>query len=172
MTRARIALVGASGFFGKPLFSALSDSFDVIGTGQTRPEKEMVLLDICDAKAVRDFFSREKPELVVNLAAITDVDACEKNPEQAQAVHVSGTQNLADACQKSNCRFFYFSTDFVFDGTKGNYSESDPVNPINVYGKTKWEGEKIAQTVPEHLIIRTSTPYSQNLESKKFINIL
>lgn len=165
----RIAVIGAGGFFGVPLLSELKKSFEATGTFLHKPVEGLVPLDISIESEVRSFFSRFKPDCVINLAAITDVDVCEKNPEDAFLVHAIGTKNLATACQQFNARFVYFSTDFVFDGSRGNYAETDSTNPINQYGKTKLLGELEAKKVSEHLIVRTSTPYSWNPDSKKFV---
>ncbi|MBU0636244.1 SDR family oxidoreductase [Candidatus Micrarchaeota archaeon] len=169
MKKKRVAVIGASGFFGKPLFVELQKSFDVTGTFQNNHQQGLEPLDITDSSGINNFFSRFKPDIVVHLAAIVNVDECEKNPSKAFSVHVTGTKNIVNACQKNNARLLYFSTDFVFDGQKGNYSESDSPNPINEYGKTKLAGEKIVQKLSNSLIVRTSTPYSKDLESKKFI---
>jgi dTDP-4-dehydrorhamnose reductase len=116
------------------------------GVGFTHAE-----LDVTDAAAVRDALAGAT---VVNCAAHTDVDGAESDPAPARAVNVDAARNIADAA----ARVIYISSDYVFDGTKrGPYVESDPVNPISEYGRTKLEGERATLTASPHsLIVRTA----------------
>jgi dTDP-4-dehydrorhamnose reductase len=101
-----------------------------------------------------------KPEFVIHCAAFTDVDGCEIQKEKAWEVNVTGTENVAKACQKIGAKMIYVSTDFVFDGKKGMYKETDKTNPINYYGKTKLEGEKrVKEICKNYVIARTSVLY-------------
>jgi dTDP-4-dehydrorhamnose reductase len=108
-------------------------------------------LDVTDREAVRDAL---KGATVVNCAAYTDVDGAEAEPEAAHAVNVHGARNVAEEAS----RVVYVSTDYVFDGTKaGPYVESDPVNPVSAYGRSKLAGERATLTAsPQSLIVRTS----------------
>jgi dTDP-4-dehydrorhamnose reductase len=95
--------------------------------------------------------------VVVHLAAFTDVDSCEAQPELARRVNHIGTRNVADAAADHGIRLIYVSTDYVFDGTKTTeYEESDEPNPLNVYGQTKLAGESKVARLPDHWIVRTS----------------
>lgn len=103
-------------------------------------------LDITQAVSVGSAFERERPEVVINCAAWTDVDACERNPQQAHAANALGPEVLADACRYVGARFITISTDYVFDGTKdGFYTQRDDPRPASVYGVAKLEGERRAQ---------------------------
>ncbi len=125
-------------------------------------------IDITQKKAVDLLLQEERPDVVFLTAAVTNVDFCEKNSERAFDVNVSGVKNVADACNKQGCFLVFYSTDFVFDGKKGNYSESDAPRPLNVYGKTKLQAEQeIAKTLRDYLIIRTSTLYGKFDSSQK-----
>ena len=94
---------------------------------------------------------------VVHLAAMTDVDRCEMEPELATSVNVQGTKNIVDAAREVGARVIYLSTDYVFDGLKsGEYIEEEPPSPINSYGRTKLQGEQYVLTDPAHLVVRTS----------------
>jgi dTDP-4-dehydrorhamnose reductase len=166
----KIAVIGASGFIGFPLFKKLSEEFEVIGTHFNNPKNGFKELDIRIEKNVLNFLNSFNPEVIFHLAAITDVDFCEENPEEAFSVHVHGTKNLVEWAKKNNPFFIYFSTDFVFNGLKGNYRETDKVMPINVYGRTKLQGENIVKELENFLIVRLSTPFNPNSTSKKFIN--
>ncbi len=171
MDKKVIAVIGAAGFIGKAISRELGKSHEVIGTSLHNREGYFHC-DITKKSSVKDFISGHRPDVVIHLAALTDVDLCERDKANAKKIHVDGTRNLVDACKSLSPRFIYFSTDFVFDGRKGNYSEADATNPINNYGKTKLEGEKIAEALSGHLIVRASTPYSFGSGSKKFLGIL
>lgn len=118
-------------------------------------------LNILDYKQILNIFDEYRPDVVIHCAAYTHVDACEKNVETAYEINSYGTENIASACKKINAQMIYISTDYVFDGKKGRpYFETDKPNPINVYGKTKLEGEKIVSSIMKrYYIVRTSWLY-------------
>ncbi|MBN2067464.1 MAG: dTDP-4-dehydrorhamnose reductase [Candidatus Diapherotrites archaeon] len=119
-------------------------------------------VDITSKEEAGSLLLQHKPDVVFLTAAVTNVDFCEENSQRAFDVNVSGAKNVAGACEEHGCFLVFYSTDFVFDGKKGNYSETDLPNPLNVYGKTKLEAEQaIAEAVQRCLIIRTSTLYGQ-----------
>jgi dTDP-4-dehydrorhamnose reductase len=99
-----------------------------------------------------------KPEVVIHCAAKTNVDECELNPDAAYMVNVLATKNVVNACQITNSLLVYISTDYVFDGCKNQpYHEYDLCKPINIYGKTKWQGEEIIKMhLNKFFIIRTA----------------
>jgi len=102
-----------------------------------------------------------RPEIVIHVAAYTDVDGCELDKEKAFAVNAEGTKHVALAASKCDAKIVYLSTDYVFDGEKREpYSESDPPHPLNVYGHSKLKGEQYVQEgVKDSLIIRTQWLY-------------
>lgn len=114
-------------------------------------------LDIADAEAVESVIGAERPEAVINCAAWTDVDGCERNPEKARQVNAVGPENLARASRRAGAVLVIISTDYVFDGRKeGFYTQRDQPVPISVYGNYKLEGERRAQA--EHarsIVVRT-----------------
>ena len=120
-------------------------------------------LDITDRGAVLDFFENKGFDWCINCAAYTAVDKAESEQELAKTVNVDGAGYLAEATKKASAGFIQISTDFVFDGNQGSlYSEDDETAPISVYGSTKLYGElAVANTIPEHFIIRTSWLYSE-----------
>jgi dTDP-4-dehydrorhamnose reductase len=124
---------------------------------------ERAQLDITKEYETVEFFKNFKPDYCINCAAYTAVDKAEEEPEKAFLVNATGAKNLALACKNIGTILIHVSTDYVFDGTKNTpYLETDPPNPINVYGKSKLEGERYIQEIlPEHFIIRTSWLYSQ-----------
>ena len=111
-------------------------------------------LDLLDAAAVRREFQSDLPQLVIHCAAVSVVGDAQKNPDLAWRTNVEVTRRLAELA--SEIPLVFFSTDLVFDGRKGNYSEMDPVNPLHVYGETKVAAEEIVLKNPRHLVVRTS----------------
>jgi len=121
---------------------------------------EVKNIDITDLKALEAFFKAEKPEVVFHTAALTNVDKNETDPKLAYNINVLGTKNIGLAAKKSKAIVIFVSTDFIFDGKKGMYRETDKPNPISVYGKTKLEAEQeLAKTGVEHAIARTAVLY-------------
>jgi dTDP-4-dehydrorhamnose reductase len=115
-------------------------------------------LDICDAEAVNRVLESSAADLVINAAAYTAVDRAEQEPQLAYSVNREGPLNLAASCAWLGIPLFHLSTDYVFDGSKREpYREDDPVAPLGVYGRSKWEGEEaIRQRLTAHLILRVS----------------
>jgi len=150
----RILVTGGKGQLGLALQEVL-------------PEQESVFLtknelDITETEKVSQQINDVRPEIVIHTAAYTDVDNCEANPDLAYRVNVLGTKNIALACQKIKATCIFISSDYVFDGKKKTpYQEEDSPHPLSVYGKTKWEGEKIVQRIPHFLIVRTAWLFGQ-----------
>jgi dTDP-4-dehydrorhamnose reductase len=110
--------------------------------------------DLLDFATVRREFERDQPQLIIHCAAMAVVGEAQRNPELARRVNVAVTQFLAELA--AEIPFVFFSTDVVFDGRKGNYIETDPPNPLHVYGETKAEAEAMVLKNSRHLIVRTS----------------
>ena len=119
-------------------------------------------VDLCNAEALRNLIDEVKPNIIINAAAYTNVDKAESEPETARAINAIGPAVLAEEAKKIDAVLVHYSTDYVFDGTKGSpYVETDPTNPLNVYGQTKLEGEQaIAASGCANLVLRTSWVYS------------
>ena len=120
-------------------------------------------LDILDGEAIARAVERERPGVLISTAAMNQVDLCEREPETAFRMNALATRYLAEACLRHGTRLVWFSTDFVFDGHRSTpYFENDAVNPLSVYGVSKAAGEMLVRaTTPEHVIIRTSSLFSQ-----------
>ncbi len=110
--------------------------------------------DLLDFAAVRREFQKNRPQLVIHCAAVSDVAEAQNNPAFARRANVEMTQVLAELA--AEVQFIFFSTDLVFDGRKGNYVETDAPNPLHVYGETKVAAEEIVLKNPRHLVVRTS----------------
>ena len=151
-----ILLTGTAGMLGCELVSALRRRMGDAASGQLFCFD--LDLDICDAASVSAKLVELQPKTVINAAAYTDVDGCETAEEQAMAVNATGAGNLAHACRDLGATLVHFSTDFVFDGTSQTpYRPDDKANPLSVYGKSKWAGERaIRDAGCAHVMIRTS----------------
>jgi len=119
-------------------------------------------IDFTDIDAIRQTVRRERPGVIVNAAAYTAVDKAESEPEIATAINAAASGVLAEEALRLGIALIHYSTDYVFDGSKGSpYSEADAPNPLNVYGKSKLAGERaIQETGGSYLILRTSWVYS------------
>ncbi len=124
--------------------------------------------DLLDFAAVRAAFAREQPAMIVHCAAITVVAEAQANPALARRVNVDVTQLLAELA--SEIPLVLFSTDIIFDGRKGNYTETDQPNPLHVYGETKVAAEQVVLKNPRHLIVRTSINGGVSLTGNRAFN--
>jgi len=123
-------------------------------------------MDITSKEKIYKVFKEIKPDIVIHLAALTDVDFCEKNPEKAFNINTEGTKNIVEISEYFNSFIVYLSTDFIFDGKKGSpYNEKDIPNPVNIYGKSKLKGEEFVKNYKKSLIIRTSRIFGKNGKS-------
>jgi dTDP-4-dehydrorhamnose reductase len=154
----KILLLGSKGMLGSECQKVLSQEFEILA-----PEKKD--LDIVSWDKVIDKLQRMDPKIVLNCAAITDVDSCESHREayMVRKINVEGPRNLAQGAARFNCKIIHISSEHVFSGEKGipqPYFEDDPLDPISVYGKTKMESEiAIKDNLSDHLIIRSGWLY-------------
>ncbi len=150
----KLLVIGATGHLGRAVIEA-ADHWDRTGTARgPLPDSPFPLfrLDITDPAATLRFVKEVSPDLIVNCAGQPDVDWCETHEAAARLLHVEGTKNLVAAA--GGAKLIHVSSDYVFDGRKGSYKESDPPNPLNVYGQTKRDSE--AAVPADHLVIRTT----------------
>ncbi len=163
----KILVTGANGQLGSEFrdLAASYDQFEFIFC--TKEE-----LDITNATAVETYFREHSPSFCVHAAAYTAVDLAETEELQAFTVNADGTANIAAASARFNCRLVHISTDYVFDGSsKRPYVEEDVVAPLNAYGRSKLEGEKVCMLEdPQSVIIRTSWVYSAH--GKNFVKTM
>lgn len=151
---ATIVVTGAAGQIGYEAVRQLAPYGKVVGL--TRAD-----LDLGDPAAIRDTVRRLRPRIIVNAAAYTAVDRAESEPAIATAINAEAPGILAEEARRLGALLVHYSTDYVFDGRKGSpYVETDPTNPLSVYGSTKLAGEQAIQAVGgAHLILRTSWVY-------------
>ncbi|MFH1045754.1 MAG: dTDP-4-dehydrorhamnose reductase [Candidatus Omnitrophota bacterium] len=167
----RVLVTGAAGMLGSSLCPLLEkQGFAVIATDKVSLDG-ILDLDITDAANVNKLVEKYTPEIIFHLAAETDVDKCEKEPEHAYLVNARGTENLAQASLRAGCILVYISTGGVFDGESPEaYTESDQPNPKNVYSRAKWEGEKIvAALLKKYYIVRAGWMFGGGHLDKKFV---
>ncbi len=165
----RILVVGGSGLVGSHLRRELRALGEVRATFLTSPRAGLDPLDIRDAPAVREYVMARRPDAILCAAADTHVDGCERDPTGTRLVNVAGFRNVVDAARATGARVVYFSSDYVFDGESGPYSENDAVAPINQYGRQKVEAEAIAREAPSHLICRVSGVFGWEPRRKNFV---
>jgi len=155
-----ILLTGASGMLGRAAADYFSRQKNCRVTATARNfslfvnAEEFITADLTEPN-FSERFSPRKFDVVVHTAALTDLEKCKQNPHLAKSLHVEATAELAR--QNSKSIFIYISTDSVFDGQTGNYTETDPTNPPSIYAKTKLEGENaVAENAANHYILRTN----------------
>ena len=153
----RLLVTGAGGMLGTDVTREFSRDFHVIGLSRKD-------LDITDKGAVGEAFRQYRPEVVINCAAFTRVDDCETMPEIAYSVNAEGPANLAAFCRDSGALLVHVSSDYVFDGRADHpWKEDDPMAPLNVYGKSKLQGEiRVKAECSNYLIVRTSWLFGLN----------
>jgi dTDP-4-dehydrorhamnose reductase len=154
----RVLVTGGNGQVGQSIADFATDgrfaTLDIVVADRST-------VDITDRAALGAAFDRVRPDVVINAAAYTAVDAAETDEAAAMAANADGVASLADLCAARGARLLHLSTDYVFDGMKdGWYVESDPIAPLGVYGRTKAAGEAAARACPAHLILRTSWVYA------------
>ncbi len=162
----RVAVTGANGLLGGEAVAQLAGKHEVLalGRGPCRLPPgayRWAAADLGDGRSVEDALRAFRPEAVLHAGAATDVDACERDPDLAWRVNVGGTEQVARACRALGARLVAVSTDYVFDGTAGPYSEDDVPNPKGVYARTKRCGEEAALVlVPDCAVARVAVVYS------------
>jgi dTDP-4-dehydrorhamnose reductase len=154
-------ITGANGLIGNCLVQSAPKSLQV--RALTRAD-----FDLLDFKKIEQAFSKDQPQLVIHCAAITNVADAQKNPQLARQVNFEATKFLAEL--SAGIPLVFFSTDLIFDGQKGNYSETDKPNPLHVYGETKLAAEQAVLKNPRHLVIRTSINAGVSLSGSRAFN--
>ncbi|TSA36924.1 MAG: dTDP-4-dehydrorhamnose reductase [Porphyromonadaceae bacterium] len=173
----KILLTGANGLVGQTLAGKIQllHGFELLATSASDCKVKGVepvrfsIMDITSPDQVNTIFDRFKPDVVIHCAALTQVDPCELNPDLCDKVNIEGTRLVAKAAEESGARFIYLSTDFVFDGLNGPYSEDDQPNPVSVYGWSKLQGEFITRSLKvPWIIVRTILVYGFTPSMSRF----
>ncbi len=161
-------ITGASGFLGNYLLKLAPASVRVLG--QYRNHRPVVCPPNCQLvrqdwlRPMDEFLSRYRPGIIIHTAAMAQLDECEEKKELANRLNIRVTEQLAEWAAQIDARFIFISTDIVFDGSRGNYTESDRPHPINHYGRTKAEAEqRVLRLHPNAVVVRTSIIYGKAL---------
>ena len=164
----RILLTGSNGLLGQKIVYAALKRNDIQLLATSKGENRLhskagyhyASMDITNADEVTVIVENFKPHCIINTAAMTNVDACEKDQENCWKMNVEAVRTMTELCQLHDIHFIHLSTDFVFDGEKGNYSEEDAPNPLSHYARSKFESEKVVQQAEiDSAILRTIIIY-------------
>ena len=174
----KIIITGAKGQLGSQIINILNKGHSELGPIHDAYKNAEIIgidveeLDITDIQAVRNFMKNEKPQIVINPAAYTNVDECEGNEDLAFKVNSIGARNIAISCEEIEAKLVHISTDYVFEGNATKpYKEYDVTNPVSVYGKTKLAGENfIREFCSKYFIVRTAWLYGYN--GKNFVKTI
>jgi len=167
----RILVTGASGLLGLNLCLHLAEEHEIFGTFHEsllkEPPFQAVCCDLIDRRSIEALIDKTRPELLINCAAMANVDACESQPGMAQQINADMPGNLAALCKEKGIQLTHISTDAVFDGKMGDYTEEDHPNPLSVYARTKLDGElAVAAQYPGAIIARVNF-YGFSLSGKR-----
>jgi len=168
----KILITGAFGQLGDSTILELQPHFEIIASGKKTPQInnypcKYINLDITSKNQVGEIINIYLPDIIVHLAATTNVDLCETNKDLAWNNNVKATENILYHIRGSKCKIIFISTDYIFDGSSGPYSELDQPNPINYYGKTKLAAENIIRgSAQPWVILRTNVLYGNSYLNK------
>ena len=160
-------ITGASGLLGRRMFDIISKSHETVGTYNKNNSGDFHFLDISDKNSVDLFFEKIKPELVIHCAALVDADYCEKDKQTAKKININGTKNVVRACKNLESKLIFISSDYIFKGNNPPYTEESIPDPVNYYGITKVEGERLVkENLSQFLIIRSPLMYGNDEGTK------
>ena len=158
----KLLITGASGLYGNKLAQIATQKGYEVYSGYNKGKPAFgypTQLDVINKKHVEKVFKQIKPKIVVHAASLTNVDTCETDKQLAWKTNVEGTKNIVMEAKKHQSFLIYISTDYVFNGEKGNYTETGKPDPINYYGETKFKAEQQVKTLKKYCIARTSVMY-------------
>lgn len=181
----KILVIGATGLIGDKIYKKLTEikvqskknefisELEIMGTYCTIPVDGLMQLNIINTESVENIFKDFKPNIVIQPAAVSNVEFCEEYPIEAAKINIDATKNIINLCKNYNSKYVFFSTDYLFDGKKGNYKEEDTPSPLNIYGKQKLFIENyIVDNLNDYLIIRTTVVYGWEIKGKNFVTNL
>ena len=171
MVKLKFLVTGSAGLVGRQVVKDLSKTHEVFSCyNKSKPEYgNAVKMDLLNHEMISNVMSEKNPDIVIHLAAMTAVDLCETDQDNAFKINSQATEILAKESSKINAFIIYVSTDYVFDGNTGMYEENDTTNPLGFYGKSKLLGEKSIQNFSSNwCIARTSTPFGLHPTKKSF----
>lgn len=155
MTKKKVLVTGSNGLLGQKIIYSLIERKDIDLLASSKGLNRLIIksgyryvdLDITKNDEVKEVFENENPDAVINCAAMTNVDYCEENQDSCWEINVKAVENLAKSCEVSKSHLLHLSTDFVFDGKSGPYTENDKPNPLHFYAKAKLKSEEIVKKI-------------------------
>jgi dTDP-4-dehydrorhamnose reductase len=169
----KVLITGCGGMLGEAVYATFSPKCTVRATDIDLNEPWLTKLDVRDKAAVTALCEEFKPDYIVHLAALTDMEQCEREFENSYRTNTEAVQFVAHEAQMRGIPLVYISTAGIFDGAKDIYDEDDAPNPLSIYGRTKYLGELIAKTVPQHIVVRAGWMMGGGpKKDKKFIGKL
>lgn len=169
----RIFIIGASGLVGSNCLNYLTQQgHTCIGTYFSYPAQNTVYFDTLNLDKSENFdINHFQPDLIIHCGALTHVDYCEQHPDESYELTVQSTKNIIQLAQKFQSQLIFISTDYIFDGENGPYSETDEARPISIYGQHKWEAEQlVAHSGLKHIILRITNVYGDEERGKNFVS--
>ncbi|TRM87427.1 NAD(P)-dependent oxidoreductase [Sulfolobus sp. C3] len=149
----KVLILGASGQLGSELSKLFPNAIKTYSSSEVIGG---VKIDVTDFPLLENFILKVKPDVIINAVAYTDVDGCERDKDKAFEVNAEAVKHIVRASRVTEAYLVHVSTDYVFDGERGNYAESDTPNPINYYGISKLVGEGYTLSYDDSLVVRTS----------------
>jgi dTDP-4-dehydrorhamnose reductase len=166
----KMLITGASGLLGSNLAYYFRDKYEILGLYETHEVSidgtALEKCDLIDASEIRGVITKFSPHILIHCAGLANVDECEEDRATARETNVFATKNTVREILDKDVYLIYISTDAVYEGDKGNYSESDNINPQNYYGRTKYEGELEVSRKANSLVLRTNF-FGWNVRKKK-----
>ena len=169
----RILIIGASGLVGGNCLTEIKSVKDikVLGTYYSFFVEDTVPFDTCNLENPHNFDIQSfSPSIIIHCGGLTNVDYCEDHTDESYKSNVLSTKNVIELCKKNNAKLVYISTDYIFDGNDGPYSEESSANPLNIYGQHKFTAEKLIKDANiNYLITRITNVYGDEKRNKNFI---
>jgi len=169
-TQKKMLITGVSGLLGNNLAYYFMDSYKILGLYNSHPVTieglKTAKCNLLYLDSIKKVISEYKPNILIHCAALTNVDKCEEDRNAAKKMNVIATKNIIRGMNNGDAYLIYISTDSVYDGVRGNYSENDKINPQNYYGLSKYKGELETSKHENSLILRTNI-FGWNIQNKR-----
>ena len=166
----RVLITGVSGLLGNNLAYYFKNKYETVGLYCSHPVSiagiQTKKCNLSDPNSIKKVVGQFKPSIVIHCASLTNVDQCESDPTAASEINVIATRRMVELVSDKDVRLIYISTDSVYDGIGGNFSEDENINPLNTYGRSKYEGELEVQNKKESVVLRTNL-FGWNIQEKK-----
>jgi dTDP-4-dehydrorhamnose reductase len=167
----KLLITGISGLVGRALAKNCASRFEIYGTYHSRdfkPGFPIIPLDLRNAGEIESVIDQIQPPIVIHTGGLTDLQYCQSHPQETEDINYRATAQLAAFCAQRGIRLIYLSSDMIFDGTKGNYTETDVPHPLNQYGRSKFAAEEAIKSICEnYAIIRLNLVFGHGEAVKK-----